>query len=102
MAELLNLQLSDKMYKAKTAGTDASVYKSKINIGLIQKNGCYNIGEDVTCLVFNKGKKDIPNIMGRIPLFLIFRIIFEEYKDCVHLTYVGKTQSRRIQQKSKK
>ena len=93
-SQLLGLELGEKKITIKTAGKDAEVYSSTINVGLVQSGGYFNIGEKVFCFVFSEDKTNVPNIMGRVPLFNQFRIIFEEYKESVSLNYISKTYSR--------
>lgn len=65
-------------------------------MGLIQKNGYYELGENVSSFVFPEGKDDVPNVMGRKPLFDLFRIVFEEYNNTVRLTCMKHVMGRKI------
>jgi len=102
LAELLELKLSEKTTKVKTAGKDIDVYTTRANMGLIQKNGYYEIGENVFCYVFPKEKDDVPNVMGRIPLFDKFRIVFEQYNDAVRLTSMEYIMRRKTGRRRKR
>jgi hypothetical protein len=101
LAELLGLKMSEKTTKVKTAGADIEVYTSNVNMGLIGDEGYCNIGENLPCYVFSEKKKDVPNIMGRNPLFDKFRIIFQQYDDKVVLSYMGKVMARKIGKREK-
>lgn len=99
LAELLELELSEKTSKVKTAGKETNVYETHINMGLIQRNGYYELGKKVPCFVFLKGKVDVPNVMGRTPLFDKFRIVFEQYNDTVRLTSIENIIRRKTKRK---
>jgi hypothetical protein len=99
LAELLGLELSERPVKVKTAGADIEVFTAAANMGLVGEDGYCNIGENLFCYVFSKDKTDVPNIMGRLPLFDKFRITFQQYDDKVVLAYMGKVMARKIRDK---
>jgi len=96
LAELLGLQLSERTTKVKTAGADIEVHTARAEMGLVQGNGYCPIGDSVFTYVFSKDKMDIPNIVGRTPLFDRFKITFQQYDGTVLFSYMEKIMARRM------
>jgi|GEM_PF-5720835 len=96
LAELLDLKLSDGTVKVKTAGADIDVYTTRMEIGLVQGNGYCEISKDAFTYVFQKEKQDVPNIIGRTPLFDKFRITFQQYDEKVSLAFMEKIMARKM------
>jgi hypothetical protein len=96
LAELLGLKLSDKTVKVKTAGADIEVYTSRMEMGLVQGKGYCEISKEAFTYVFPKEKQDVPNIIGRTPLFDKFKIIFKQYDGKVSLAFMAKLMARKI------
>jgi len=99
LAELLGLELSEKTVKVKTAGADIEVYTSRIEMGLVQGNGYCEISKEAPVFVFLKQKQDVPNIIGRTPLFDKFKITFQQYNGTVSLAFMAKVMARKIDKK---
>ena len=89
LAKLLGLRLSGNKKTITTAGNPIKVFESSIDISLVQGDGSFNLGDKVYCYVFDEEKRNIPNIMGRLPLFDEFKVTFEQYKKFTTLTYRG-------------
>jgi len=96
LAQLLGLKLSDKTVKVKTAGADIDVYTSFIEMGLVQRNGYCEISKNAFTYVFQKEKLDVPNIIGRTPLFDKFRIVFRQFDGKVSLSFMEKIMARKM------
>jgi hypothetical protein len=96
LAELLELKLSESTVKVKTAGADIEVYTSQVEMGLVHGNGYCEISKDAFVYVFQKEKQDVPNIIGRTPLFDKFRITFQQYDDKVSLSFMEKVMARKM------
>jgi hypothetical protein len=96
LAELLGLELSGKTTKVKTAGADIEVRTASVDMGLVQGSGYCPIGDNVHAYVFSKEKRDVPNIIGRTPLFDKFKITFRQYDGTVLFAYMAKIMARRM------
>ena len=96
LARLLGLHLSDKTVKVKTAGADIDVFTTHLEMGLVQGNGYCEISEKASTYVFQQEKLDVPNIIGRTPLFDKFRITFRQYDGKVSLSFMEKIMARKM------
>jgi hypothetical protein len=96
LAGLLGLELSEKTTRVKTAGADIEVRTAHANMGLVQGNGYCQIGDAVPVYVFPEEKRDVPNIIGRTPLFDKFRITFQQYDGKVLFSFMEKIMARRM------
>jgi len=96
LARLLGLQLSNKTVKVKTAGADIDVFTTHFEMGLVQGNGYCEISKKAFTYVFQQEKLDVPNIMGRTPLFDKFRITFRQYDGKVSLSFMEKIMARKM------
>jgi hypothetical protein len=100
LARLLGLSLSQKTVKVKTAGADIDVFTTCLEMGMVQGNGYCEIGKKSFIYVFPPEKLDVPNIIGRTPLFDKFRITFRQYDGKVSLSFMEKIMSRKINRRN--
>ena len=96
LAGLLGLELSEKTTRVKTAGADIEVHTARAQMGLVQGSGQCPIGDSVLTYVFSKEKRDVPNIVGRTPLFDRFRVTFQQYDGTVLFSYMEKIMARKM------
>ena len=96
LARLLGLHLSEKTVNVKTAGADIDVSTTNLEMGLVQGNGYCEISKKAFTYVFQQEKLDVPNIIGRTPLFDKFRITFRQYDGNVSLSFRESIMARKM------